>query len=905
MSETLYLIDGHAQIFRAYYAPFGNLSSPSGEPTRATYVFFSMLFKLIMERQPTYWAVALDSPTASASREAVYADYKATRDATPEDLIPQIARITSILEMLEIPVFEMPGYEADDLIASIVERVPHQDLEVYIVSRDKDLEQLIDPRVRLYDPAKDVVITAEALEENKGYRPDQAVEIQSLVGDNVDNIPGITGVGLKTAAKLIAQFGTADAVLEHANELSPKLSQRVTAFADQLPITRKLVTLRRDLEVDLDFDRARFRGLRADRLGAVFDELGFSRLLSTVEKIKRHPDCPDVGDSPPAVERDADVAYEVIDTPEALAKLTAALVDLPAVALKIMMTGATAVDAEWVGVALSTMAGRAWYIPIRAAMGQTLPREEVVAALTPVLGAVDITTVGHDIKPAIVCLAEHGLEVRGPVFDTSVAAFMLWPLQASHAVARLCREQLGVTLMPLEEIVGKGRNQVGVGDVDPAQLIDFAGQQADYIWRLYELLNPQLDGASCAGLFADVEMPLLSVLAAMERRGVAIDQTCLADISDMLQARIDALRDEIHGLAGHPFNIESTRQLAEVLFDEQGLRVVRKTKTGRSTDADSLTTLAAETDHLLPERIIEYRELTKLKSTYTDNLPRMVSRRSGRIHATFHTTGAITGRLSSSDPNLQNIPIRTETGRQIRRAFVSGADEYVLLAADYSQIELRLLAHYCRDDSLIAAFERDEDIHQAVAAEVFGVEDGVVAPEQRARAKAVNFGIIYGQTPFGLAKGTGMTVGEASAFIDLYFMRYPGIRLFIDDCIERGKTEGYAETMLGRRRPLPELTSRNRQKRSLGERLAVNTVLQGSAADLIKKAMVDIQRVTARRDDIRMLIQVHDELVFECRRDVVDDASALVTHHMTTALPVSVPLKVDIGWGVNWLECKS
>jgi len=470
----------------------------------------------------------------------------------------------------------------------------------------------------------------------------------------------------------------------------------------------------------------------------------------------------------------------------------------------------------------------------------------------------------------------------------------------------LAREFYGHTMIPISDLIGKGKKQITIDNVDVARVGEYAAEDADFTWRFYETLRPQLDESSLVPLFVETEMRLVPVLAQMERNGVALDVPLLVEMGKDLERQRVEVTAQIYAEAGRSFNIDSTKQLAEVLFDEQGLRVVRKTKTGRSTDADSLGTLAAETDHALPQLVLHYRELSKLKSTYVDTLPRMVCAKTGRVHANYNMIGAVTGRLASNDPNLQNIPIRTALGRQIRKAFVAGRPDHVLLTADYSQVELRLLAHYCQDAALVSAFERDEDIHRFVAAQVFGVDAAEVTAEQRSRAKAVNFGIIYGQSAFGLSRTTGMSVPEAQNFIDMYFRRYPGIRLFIDECIEEAKQTGFATTILGRRRPVPELQSRNRQQRMLGERLAVNTVLQGSAADLIKKAMIDVHdRIMEDPAGPRMLIQVHDELVFEVHEDSAAQEAEKIREQMCRALPLNVPLAVDTSWGRNWLEGKS
>ncbi|MCH8878481.1 MAG: DNA polymerase I [Planctomycetes bacterium] len=909
MPESLYLLDGHAQIYRAYYAPFRDLTSPSGEPTRATYVFFSMFFNLLKDRKPTYFAMAVDSIDSAKSRREIYPQYKATREPPPDDLPPQIERIVASLKAIGMPVLSVANYEADDILATLARRFEKQSIETFLVSKDKDFEQLISERVKLYDPAKDAVIDAAALEASKGYLPDKAIEIQSLMGDNVDDIPGIVGVGIKTAAKLIAKYGTAEAVIEHADELTPKMSEKVKAYAPHLATTRKLVTLRADLPVEFDLEQARVSALNFAELEPVFRELGFTRLLEQLDLIvdrggttRETPPERSVAPVPAAI----DTEYILVDTPEKLAALVGQLRQQKIFAFDTETTSLNPVAAKLVGISISWEAGRAFYVPVRGVGGDSLPQEDVVRALRPMFEDAAVAKCGQNIKYDLIVLAEAGIAVVGELFDSMVASFLLDPLRRSHSMDWLARELYDHTMIPISDLIGKGKKQITIDNVDITRVCEYAAEDADFTWRFYETLRPQLDESSFLPLFAETEMRLVQVLAQMERNGVALDVPLLVEMGKDLERQRVKVTAQIYAEAGRNFNIDSTKQLAEVLFDEQGLRVVRKTKTGRSTDADSLGTLAAETNHPLPELVLHYRELTKLKSTYVDTLPRMVCAKTGRVHASYNMIGAVTGRLASNDPNLQNIPIRTALGRQIRKAFVAGKPDHVLLTADYSQVELRLLAHYCQDAALVSAFERNEDIHRFVAAQVFGVDAAEVTADQRSRAKAVNFGIIYGQSAFGLSRTTGMSVPEAQNFIDMYFMRYPGIRLFIDECVEKAKQTGYATTILGRRRPVPELQSRNRQQRMLGERLAVNTVLQGSAADLIKKAMIDVHdRIKENPAGPRMLIQVHDELVFEVHEDSAACEAEKIREQMCSALPLKVPLAVDTCWGRNWLEGKS
>ncbi len=921
MAETLYLIDGHAQIYRCYYAPFRDLNAPSGEPTRATYVFCQMLFNLVKERNPTYLAMVMDAP-GPTFRDEVFETYKANREPPPDDFAPQRDRILQIVEACGIPILTEPGFEADDVLATVAKKATQarSDLQVFLVSRDKDLEQLLGERVVLFDPGKNEVIDPDTLESKKGYRPEQAVEIQTLTGDSTDNIPGVKGVGPKTAVKLIEKFGSAERVLEHVDELKGKQKENILAFADQLSMTRRLVTLRDDAPVEFDLDTCRFEGFRRETLKPLFEELGFGRLIDqladvAVDADSGQGDKTDAGGNHTAglFERDVAVAappagdYAAVDSVAKLKALAKELRKAKRFAFDTETTSLQPVEAELVGISFSWEAGKARYVPIQGTDGATVPLEGVGRILGPVLASKKIAKCAHNLKYDASVLRTAGIELRGADFDTLIASFVLDSSRRSHSLDALAAELFGHTKIPTTDLIGKGKGQIGMDQVPIPHITHYACEDADFTWRLYQRFRKELSAAPEAlqRLFTDLEMPLVEVLAEMEYTGVALDKDLLAGMSRMMDEKLRELTGRIHELAGHPFNIDSTKQLAEVLFDEMGLPVVRKTKTSRSTDAATLTELIMQHDAEIARLVLQYRELSKLKGTYVDALPDLVSPKTGRIHTSFHQTAAITGRLSSSDPNLQNIPIRTDIGRQIRRAFVPGERGHVLITADYSQVELRLVAHFSEDENLRKAFAEDQDIHRFVAAQVAGVELSEVTSEQRSRAKAVNFGIIYGQGAFGLSRQTGMSVGEARSFIDMYFMRYHGVRAFIDRCIAQAKKHGYVETILGRRRAIPDIDARSKPARAAAERLAVNTVVQGSAADLIKRAMIGIhRRIRDEARPNRMLIQVHDELVFEVPEPAVEGEIDMVRHEMETALKLDVPLRVDIACGENWLESK-
>ncbi|MCG3132275.1 MAG: DNA polymerase I [Phycisphaerae bacterium] len=945
MSETLYLIDGHYQMFRAFYAPFRDLSSPTGEPTKATHVFCQMLLGLLRDRKPDYLAVVVDVSDETVFRRDIDPEYKAHREPAPEDFEVQFNRVVQIVERVGIPIFRVPGYEADDVTATIAERLRDRDVICYLVSRDKDLDQLLTDRVHIFDPTKDEVVTPESLVTSKGYAPEKAVEIQTLTGDSTDNVPGVKGIGPKTAVKLIEKYGTAAEVVRHAAEQTPKMRENLEAFADRLDTVRKLVTLRRDVPVTFELERCRTGAFDLGAALPLFEELGFKTLrqnwaqLAAVAGGGAEGAATATGSggavkdrasaAPPgggllfpleAAPSDVPSRYELVDTPEALEAMCAELRRAGRFAFDTETTGLNPVHAKLVGASFATAAGRAWYVAVRSSAGRTLPEALVVEKLRPLLEDPAIPKVGQNLKYDMLMLRQTGIRVRGELFDTMLASFLLEPLRSSHGLDALAQGLLGHRMIPITNLIGSGRNQISMDHVETPRICEYAAEDADYTWRLGELFEKKLAESPVERLFRETEMPLVEVLTEMEHNGVAIDEQRLADLGTGMEADLERLRQQVYDHVGHPFNLDSTRQLGEVLYDELKLPVIKKTKTGRSTDAESLEGILEQVDHPVPKLLLEYREIFKLKSTYVDTLPKMVSRRTGRIHASYHQAGAVTGRLSSSDPNLQNIPIRTSLGRKIREAFVAGSPETVLLAADYSQVELRLLAHFCKDEALLEAFQRGEDIHRFVASQVHDVPIERVTPEQRSAAKAVNFGIIYGQTAFGLSRGLGISQTEAKAFIDRYFRRYPGIRAFIDQCVASARRNGYAETILGRRRPIRELESQNRQQASFGERIAVNTVVQGSAADLIKRAMVDIHRelegsrvasAAATRSasrleayTARMLMQVHDELVFEVAEASVEREARMIREKMTNAIPLDVPIVVDLGWAKNWLAAK-
>lgn len=953
--SSLYLIDGHSQIYRAYYAPFGNLTSPTGEPTRAIHVFVQMLLNLLRDRKPTYLAVALDVSDETVFRVDIDPTYKAHRDPPPEDLPPQIDRIIAIVSAMGIPILRKNGFEADDLLATLAARHAGPDMDVFFVSRDKDLDQLLNDHIRLYDPAKDIEIDAAAVVAEKGYGPELAVEAQMLMGDSTDNVVGVHGVGPKKAAQLLQKYGSVAGIIAHADELTPKLRENILAFRDRMETVRQLVTLRRDVPIEFDLaiaDTTRFNPAAAE---PILRELGLNRLLERIgaarigqpiaqaaptqsdapapSRSKRTgrtpaaelfedpnttpnqsaPALPPATDSPPQRQaadtlfdmrpaQESTARYQLVDTEIALHELAKRLTRAGAFAFDTETTALNPSAAKLVGISVAWADGEAAYVPVLG-VGRTLPLELVRSALGPIFADARIKKCGQNLKYDLTVLHGAGFEVNGVEFDSMIASFVLDSSRRSHGIDALAADLLGIRKIATHDLIGSGKNQTTFDQLPTDRVCEYAAEDADVAWRLRGALGVRLTDPELKRLFDDIEMPLVEVLARMEQAGVALDQPLLAKMSEDLAARMTTLEHAIHDAAGRPFNINSTQQLAEVLFDERKLPVIKRTKTLRSTDADVLEQLAERHDDPIPKLLLEYRELAKLKGTYIDSLPEMINPRTGRVHPSFHQTGAVTGRLSCSDPNLQNIPIRTELGAAIRRAFVPSDAESVLVKADYSQIELRVLAHFCKDENLIAAFREDRDIHAFVAAQLAGVPIEQVTKDQRARAKTVNFGIVYGQSAFGLARQTGMSQTEAKRFIEQYFARYPRIRAFLNECIAHAKKHGFVKTLLGRRRAISDIASRNPSARAAAERFAVNTVVQGTAADLIKLAMIRIdRRIREERRTSRMILQVHDELVFEVPKRALRAEADMIAGEMSAALALDVPIKVDVAAGPNWLD---
>ena len=912
MSKTLYLIDGHSHIYSAFYAIRG-LTAPDGRPINAVYGFTATLHK-ILAREPDSIAVVLDAG-AKTFRNDLFDQYKATRKPMPEELVSQLPLIDEMIAAHGIRTVKRAGFEADDLIATLARQAEKQGFDVVILTSDKDAQQLLSDHIHIYDNRKDRTIDASVLKEEKGIIPEQVVDMMALSGDTSDNIPGVPGIGPKTAQELIQQYGTLEGVLSHVDDIRGKRRQEnLRKFADQARLSKDLVTLDDDVALDVTVDDLVPVEPDREKLLALFRKWGFKRFLD--ELIDATP------------EQDTD--YRLINTPETfdefikrlrehVARPPVGRDDDPEEATRGTGPRATAArfsvdlettstfprDAEIVGIAFSWKPFDGDYLAIRTPdLEPNLDRDVVLAALKPILEDERVPKVGQNLKYDAVVLLNEGIELRGVAFDTMLASYVLNPGKRRHNLDDLSAEVLGHRMIPISDLIGKGKKQILMSAVPSQSVAEYACEDADVAWRIAAVLEPKLAEAQLDTLYRDLELPLIDVLRDMEWAGVRVDVDALATISEAMGARIETLRKEIHATAGEEFNIDSTQQLGVVLFDKLGLPGSKRTKTGFSTDQSVLEGLAPM--HKLPKLVLEYRQLTKLKGTYVDALPLLVSPKTGRIHASFNQTVTATGRLSSSDPNLQNIPIRTEEGEKIRAAFITGSDDAVLLSADYSQIELRLLAHFTADEALSEAFKRGDDIHAFVAAQIYDIDQADVTSAQRRQAKAVNFGIMYGQTAYGLAAQLGIPVGEAAKFIDAYYERYASVERFFEQVLIDCREKGYVTTLLGRRRYLQGIKDpSNRRNRNQAERMAVNTVCQGSAADLIKKAMIDIHRQL--RDEklkTRLILQIHDELLFEVPENELEHVQPLVTSLMESAIPLSVPMVVNVAVGKNWREAK-
>jgi len=914
--QTLFLIDGSSQMYRAYHAFRGRgLSNQEGRTTHAVYVFVTMLRKLIADHRPTYMAASFDlaGPTF---RDTIVDDYKATRAAMPDDLSEQLAWVHEACEAMGVPIITAPGYEADDVIGTLA-TLAAPTFDVAIVSIDKDFFQLVrdadagsPPRtparwgaIRVYDPREDGAWFDErGVVEKFGVRPSQVADVLALVGDTSDNVAGVPGVGRKGAIDLIGAYGSLDALLAGAGDISQrKYREALTAHRDDALRSRELVTIRCDVPIEVDFESLRYRGPSRERCYELFSRLAFRSLMNeyapTADTIRKD--------------------YELVTSMEALDRLIAGLRQAGEFALRVIPDLPSAMRAGIVGLAVSTGERQARYVPMghegaddtgdllsSASVPVQIERRAALARLKPLLEDETVRKVGHDLKFDLVLLAGHGIELRGLLFDSMLASYLLDATRPGHPLEDTSLEHLGYKALTEEDVCGRGAKATPLSRLAPEAALNFAGERADLARQLAGRLAPLLVTDQLDTVFREMEMPLIPVLGDIERAGVRIDGPALAAQSQHIEGELARYTSRIYELAGEAFNVNSPKQLGEILFDKLQLPALKRTGKTRSasTAVEVLEELALT--HELPRLILEWRGLHKLKSTYIDALPQLVHPVTGRVHTCFNQAVAATGRLSSSDPNLQNIPIRTELGRKIRRAFVA-APGNVLISADYSQIELRVLAHLAGEEALAEAFRAGEDIHDRTAMKVFGPDSGLGKHELRRRAKIINYALLYGKTAFTLSKDIGVTKEAAQEFIEAYFAGFPRVRGFIEDTLQRARESGVVKTMFGRRRLVPELNSRNGQIRAAAERVTVNMPIQGTAADILKKAMIDLHADLPRRGlKTRMILTVHDELLFEGPREEAAAAAALVRERMANAVTLTVPLDVDVGVAENWRDAK-
>ncbi len=911
MGRRLVLVDGHALAYRAFFAlPIDAFSTSRGELTNAVYGFTLMLLRALEQERPDYIAVTFDAGKETF-RHQEFKEYKAQRARMPEEMRGQMARIVEVIEALSIPIFEVEGYEADDLIGTLSKQAQKLGVETLILTGDYDAFQLVSPKVKVLttgghrQPFSEARLFDEkALEEKYHFRPSLLVDYKALVGDASDNIPGVPGIGPKYATDLVKRYGTVEEIYEHLEEIEPARARNALAEGKERAfLSKRLATIVTDVPITLDLEKCRTSDYDRDRVMEVFRELEFRSLVDRLPKEQRAEQLMLLTSE----EKEA-VDYKVVTAKTALERVVTELSHSSHLTLDVETTGTDAMSVDLVGLALTTEPGGGYYVPLGHLVPQgkgQLPWEEVRAALAPILKDDGVAKWAHNAIYDLVILRRHGLEVRGLAFDTMIAAYLLDPGGRGFGLKNLAWRKLGVEMTSISELIGKGRAQRTMAQVPIATAAPYAVADVEATERLARLLEAELKEHQLWDLFVQVEIPLIEVLVAMEMAGVALDIEYLKQMSRELYQSIIALEREIYEMAGHPFNVSSTQQLSTILFEELGLPAKVKTKTGYSTAAEVLEELRGM--YPIIELVLEHRQLSKLKSTYVDALPLLVNPRTGRVHTSYHQTGTVTGRISSSDPNLQNIPIRTEIGRQVRRAFIA-EEGRLLLSADYSQVELRIMAHISQDPGLLRAFERREDIHASTAATVMDVPLSQVTPEMRRIAKSINFGLSYGMGAYGLAQRTGLSQEEAAEFIANYFARFPKVAEYIEETKRTAREKGYVSTLLGRHRYFPELRSTSRahgRVKRAAERMAINMPIQGSAADILKIAMIRLHgALQERRLASRLTLQVHDELVLEVPEGELKTVAPLVRSVMEGAYELRAPLKVDIKVGENWEEMK-
>ena len=891
MSEvkSLVLVDGSSYLYRAFYALPG-LTAPSGQPTGAIYGVLTMLHKLIKDERPNLLGIVFDAP-GKTFRHELFPEYKANRARTPEDLIIQIEPLLAAIENLGLPLIRVNGVEADDVIGTLAKEAEQRGMNTLIATSDKDFTQLVSDKITLLDTMKNRLTDRSGVIEKFGLPPEQIIDFLTLSGDASDNIPGVPTVGPKTAVKWLQQYSSLAGVIEHAEEISGKVGEALRESIPRLNLYQQLATIDCSLELDRTVDDLVIRESKDDELFAQFKNLGLHALIKQfsieepITKIRR------------------DTVYQGILTNKEFEALLDRLSRAEIAAIDTETTSLNYMQAEIVGISVAIVSNEAYYIPLMHeydGVPNQLDREYVLQKLKPWLEDKEAKKIGHNLKYDSHIFANHGIELNGTDFDSMLESYVLNSTATRHNLNAVAKRYLNLDTTSYEDVAGKGAKQIGFNQVNLEDAIHYAAEDADVSFQLHQTLHPKLmEINSLAKLYTDIEAPLLKVLQTIERNGVLIDESMLQKQSDQFAITLKELESKAHSLAGAEFNLNSPKQLQEILYDKLSLPILKKTPKGQPSTAENVLQRLAE-DFPIVQTILNYRTTAKLKTTYTDKLPLMVNQDTGRVHTSYHQAVTATGRLSSSDPNLQNIPIRTAEGRRIRQAFIAPKG-FQILAADYSQIELRIMAHNSQDPGLLDAFQAGLDIHQATAAEIFAVDLQSVSAEQRRSAKAINFGLIYGMSAFGLTRQLGITRGDAQEYIELYFARYPKVKEYMDAIRNQARESGFVETVFGRRLYLPDIDSRNYQRRQYAERSAINAPMQGTAADIIKKAMIDLeQRLVAESINAKIIMQVHDELVLEVEDSSVGAVSELVTEAMGKAADLDVALKVDLGVGENW-----
>ncbi len=924
MPESLYLIDGHALAYRAYFALSAanpdRWQTSSGEPTAGIFGFASVLLRLLEVDKPDYMAVAFD--VGKTFRDEIFPDYKGTREKMPDDLRSQIERIREMVDIFHLPRLEMEGYEADDVLGSVAKQAAAQGLGVKIITGDRDLLQLVDERIIVNLPGRSMSDARDYYHadviKKMGVRPDQVVDLKALMGDSSDNIPGVYGIGQKTAEKLLEEYDTLDNIYAHLDEIPKRFQTKLVTDKEAAYMSQDLARIRTDLPVQLDLELARADKLNVAGVTELFRELEFHSLTNRLLKLMQTTPDPvqaasgqlslfGAGEAPKIVSpsQPVSIATQVVVTREALAELVQKLEGAEMIALDTETTSTDEMQADLVGISLSVEEGIGYYIPTGHSQGEQLPLDEVLDALRPALTNPNIQKIGHNLKYDIIMLARYGLQVTPLSFDTMIAEWLVDPASRSLGLKKLSFVRLGEQMTEIEALIGKGKNQISMADVAIDAAAPYAAADAEICLRLYPLLKKDLERVGGMKLLEEMEMPLVGVLAAMEMEGIKLDVPFFSEMSVQLETRLTEIEKQVTELVGKAFNLNSTQQLSDVLFGRLGLQPpdrTKKTKSGHySTSAAVLENMRGV--HPVVDLILENRELSKLKSTYVDALPVAINPATGRVHTSFNQTGSVTGRLASSNPNLQNIPIRSELGRKVRKGFI--ADEgNVLLAIDYSQIELRIVAHMAQDETMLAAFRSGQDIHATTAAAVHNVRLEDVTKDMRRDAKAINFGLIYGMSAFGLTRSTELTLAESEDFVAAYFEKFPGVKRYLDNIRKVATEQGYVETLLGRRRYFPALKSATNQNlRNREEREAINAPIQGTAADIMKIAMLAVAKALPEAGlRGKMLLQVHDEVIIECPLSELDDAVRVVTKAMEEAYPLDIPLSTEARSGRTWGE---